>query len=47
MASRKIKVVSMDRADSEGKQWVMQFSRPINSLVVEGIVALINAALAD
>jgi hypothetical protein len=37
----------MDKADSKGEQWVMQFSRPINALVVEGIIALINAALAD
>lgn len=47
MSSRKQRVESVDRADTEGKKWVVQLSRPINQLEAEGIKAVINDALAS
>ena len=45
MASRKQRVEGIHKADTEGKQWVLQLARPINSLEAQGIVAVVNEAL--
>lgn len=45
MASRKQRVLGIHKADTEGKEWVVQLSRPINQLEAQGIVAVINEAL--
>lgn len=44
MASRKQRVESMHKADTEGKQWVLQLTRPITIVESHGIIAIINEA---
>lgn len=45
MSSRKLKLESIDRADTKGQQWVLQFSRPITFLEAEGVANIINQAI--